>query len=1394
MKKIFLTTITTVVFAFLFYCSSRAQSVNWVELGPIAFPTNISGQINGIGRVSQIKFDPVNPLRMYAVLPHSVFVSNDTATTWAVMPGTNVFPTGTGLASICIDHTNTNVLYLGTGDANYYSAGSGVWKSTDGGASFTLSNTGMGNKLVIEILMSPTNNNVLVAATNDGLYKTTNGGDTWTLTSPVAQMSDMCMKAEANSSTLYAVASNNQNFYSSTDFGTTWTTTSLSASLPSNGGRVAVTPANPNVVYVGYVGTNGSTPVKGGIIYQSIDGGAGFVMKKGDGSPNLNGYNGTSTGQGGYNWDIEADPTDANTLYTCGHIIWKSTDAGANWVQAQAHWAYILHTDQHHLIFNPNNYNQFFNANDGGVWVNRDRVATNTWVPKSNGMAGTEFYSFGNSHGYRYLIGGGTQDNGEVFYKDNIWKTNRGGDWGSKYFFDHTNVGRAVYVENGKYRDLMNAPNGSEVSLGVPATATNNDLYAASYQDANTGFYAQSNTSGAVYGLYKTSNLQTTTPVWTAMNGFTPTSQMLAIAVSPADANVLYVLQKNKTIVRSTNALGAATFTTVAPAPLPSGTPQRGGLAVFKSGVVYMSSDGYVYRSTDQGATWTAIGTGPVTSIINGQRIIKLIADTSQAADEVVYAITAQSVYYKKTSISDWAYLGGSNLPTTASITGMDIYYDADNSSNSALRISTYGRGLWECSLQSAAGAPPVVNITSPANNAAVAVGSSFSINVTATDGDGTISKVEFFQNGIKIGEDLTAPYSYTVNNIAAGGYTFTAKATDNTGSYVTSAPVNINAIVSCPGTTYVSKGNLNVYYFDSQETVGENGAAVNAVDGNAGTIWHTEWSATVAPLPHEIQISLGTTYTVNSFKYLPRSSGSNGRVGQYEIYVSTDPMNWGTAVASGTFANDATEKVVSFAGKQGAYVRFRALSEVNGNQFTSAAEINVGICNQGAVPTVTITSPANNASFNAPANISIAATASDADGTVAKVEFYEGLNKLGEDLTAPYNFSWNNVAGGNYVLTAKAIDNAGLIGSSSAVNISVISPNTAPSVSITSPADNAEFSTPATITINANASDADGTVNKVEFFQGSTKLGEDLTAPYSFVWNNVAAGTYSLTAVATDDDAAATTSTAVTVNVVSTSTLSPIADAYVRDGNSYKNQNYGTATVLTVKKDITGQNREVFLKFDLNGVSSFNTATLRLNIASANTNAANTTWQVYYVPTDSWTETGIKWNNKPASTTLLATIQGQSSGWAEWNISAQVLSELAGDKVLSLRLVSTVINSASDVTFNSKEVATTSIRPQLLLSTTPGNGGNIPFTVVPVDFNIKAWPNPSNQEFALDITGSSTEKVHIRITNNYGQVVQQMTTTTNQVVSFGEKLKAGVYYVEVRQGEIRKLVKLIKL
>jgi len=87
----------------------------------------------------------------------------------------------------------------------------------------------------------------------------------------------------------------------------------------------------------------------------------------------------------------------------------------------------------------------------------------------------------------------------------------------------------------------------------------------------------------------------------------------------------------------------------------------------------------------------------------------------------------------------------------------------------------------------------------------------------------------------------------------------------------------------------------------------------------------------------------MGATYSLTEFAYLPRQDNNkNGLVGQYELYLSTDATDWGTAVKTGTFANDFSEKVVTFPAKTARYLRFRALSEVQGKEYTAVAELSV--------------------------------------------------------------------------------------------------------------------------------------------------------------------------------------------------------------------------------------------------------------------------------------------------------------------------------------------------------------------------------------------------------------------------------------------------------------------
>src|SRR3990170_2940068 len=100
-------------------------------------------------------------------------------------------------------------------------------------------------------------------------------------------------------------------------------------------------------------------------------------------------------------------------------------------------------------------------------------------------------------------------------------------------------------------------------------------------------------------------------------------------------------------------------------------------------------------------------------------------------------------------------------------------------------------------------------------------------------------------------------------------------------------------------------------------------------------------------------------------------------------------------------------------------YVGLAVTSHANGT-LTTASISNVSVTGANASPLASITSPANNAAFTAPASVTINATASDSDGTVSKVDFYNGSTLLGTDTSSPYSFSWTNVAAGSYALTAR--------------------------------------------------------------------------------------------------------------------------------------------------------------------------------------------------------------------------------------------------------------------------------------------------------------------------------------------------------------------------------------
>jgi regulation of enolase protein 1 (concanavalin A-like superfamily) len=434
---------------------------------------------------------------------------------------------------------------------------------------------------------------------------------------------------------------------------------------------------------------------------------------------------------------------------------------------------------------------------------------------------------------------------------------------------------------------------------------------------------------------------------------------------------------------------------------------------------------------------------------------------------------------YHSTDGSTWRLIGTETISMSATVyVGLAVTSRNEYATATATMTNVTVRAPSTSSNQS-----PSVSLTSPASGATFTAPATVSMAATAADSDGSIARVEFYQGSTPVGTDTTSPFTSTWSNAPAGTHQLRAVATDNEGATTTSATVTIT---------------------------------VNGTNNRAPTVSFTSPSA-------------GAAFTAPATLALRVSaSDSDGRIVRVRLYQGstllkddvTNPYshNW-YGVPAGTY-------------------QLRAVA-YDDDGATAEASVNVTVNGGGnQAPTVTITTPTSGASYTAPATVNVQATAADADGTVSRVEFYRGSTLIGTDTSSPYTYTWANASAGNYSLTARAYDNNGASRTSTAVNISVgTSSNQPPTVSITAPTNGASYTAPASMTITAPASDTDGSVANVDFYVGSQLIGSDSSAPYSAAWNNVSAGTYSLTAVARDNAGATRTSSGVSVTISSTPT-----------------------------------------------------------------------------------------------------------------------------------------------------------------------------------------------------------------------------------------------------------------
>ncbi|MBF4244902.1 chitinase [Vibrio anguillarum] len=182
---------------------------------------------------------------------------------------------------------------------------------------------------------------------------------------------------------------------------------------------------------------------------------------------------------------------------------------------------------------------------------------------------------------------------------------------------------------------------------------------------------------------------------------------------------------------------------------------------------------------------------------------------------------------------------------------------------------------------------------------------------------------------------------------------------------------------------------------------------------------------------------------------------------------------------------------------------------------------LSLGQCDSGGgnvPPTLNLVSPANNAQIPQGSLITLQATASDSDGSVAQVEFLIDGVSIAVITQAPFQTDWTAALGATQV-TAIATDNQGATTSTaSTISVTPVGGLVPPSISLTSPTGAEQLAAGDSLTLSANATDSDGTVTQVDFYVDGQLVASDTSEPYAHDWTAVS-GSHTFKAKATDND-----------------------------------------------------------------------------------------------------------------------------------------------------------------------------------------------------------------------------------------------------------------------------------
>lgn len=673
----------------------------WVERGPF----------NVAGRSRTIVIDPRDPRRIWSGgVSGGLWRSDDAGTTWQPVDD---WWTNLAIACMAMDPSDPDVMYVGTGEGFYNDnvlrgvnsssvRGVGVFKTTDGGASWTHLPSTSTWPFTQRIEVSPANPNVLLASIRPGgIHRSADGGATWTqVEGSFASYQVRFDPNDGNKAVAHVVDASlsNHGVVYSTDAGQTWTRAASGLGVQTGyDARIELCYAAsaPGVVYA-------SCGSGGGTIWRSADGGRNWVQR-------------TTSGQTAANWYYNGfwvDPTDENVMVVGAFHVWRSTDGGRSVTQITN--GYIMttdpHLDVHHVVADPgydgSTNRRVYVATDGGLHVADDILAARPgggWRDIDATQRSTQFYGV-DMDGMGDTIVGGTQDNGTQRLLQGATTSNMtfGGD-GGRVEIDPSDP-RYVY---GEYVTLQVF---RSTNSGRSARFFYSGISDASSRAANfvAPLCLDPNDPRRLYGggrsLWRTNDARASSVSWNAIKAPVG-SYVSAITVAQGDADLVLVAHNDGRLYRTTNATASAPSWTAlddnaSVDPLPDRYVSCVAVDPLDHRVAWATFGGFtpdnVWTTRDGGASWAPLG-GAAPFRLPDAPVNWIVRHPDHA--DVLYVATEVGIFASDDGGAHWS--ATNDGPANVVVEQLRFAHGSRD-----LVAATLGRGLWTTDVRFPAATP----------------------------------------------------------------------------------------------------------------------------------------------------------------------------------------------------------------------------------------------------------------------------------------------------------------------------------------------------------------------------------------------------------------------------------------------------------------------------------------------------------------------------------------------------------------------------------------------------------------------------------------------------------------------------------------------------------------